>query len=194
MTTDDFVDSLRADWLRQGVDLDRITRLVVQRQVRAKRVARMNMACAGAVLLFGAWFAYRALVMRDALYALGGAALLVALPLILAEYLSSRRNAIVRIDDTPSGILLQARHQAETSRRLLRGCRAAATILLVCTVSVLGLFVLGLAPRGIAASLALLWGAAALAAWLWQSVRGRRLAAEIMRYDQFLAEFIDADR
>jgi len=194
MATDDFLDVLRADWRRQGVDIDRVMRLVEQRQQRARRMAGMNMVGAGVALLFGVWFAYQALATGDALYALSGAALLIALPLILAEYVSSQKNVAARAEDTPISVLLHARDQAEMSRRLLWGCRVAAIILLACSIAVLGLSMFGRTTSTLASFLTPIWGGTGLAVWRWQSLRGRRLAGEIERCDHVLAEFDDADR
>lgn len=194
MTGDGFLDALRADWGRQSVDLDHIRRQVAQRRVSARRAAWTNIGGGLLVLLFGAWFAYQALAAGDAVYAIGAAAMLLALPLILAEYAAARRSMTVRIDDTPAGVVRQARDQAGTSLRLLRGCRAGAMILLACAVTVMGLAALGLAEHTLATLLAPVWGGSALIMWFWQSWRGRRLADEIERCDRILAEFSEAER
>src|SRR5688500_5872770 len=130
MTNDDFLTGLRADWRQPRVDLGRIKRLTERRRRRARLLQAVNLLGAAAAALLVLWFAYRAVEARDALPAVGAAAFLASLPLIMLEYLTSRRDLRVQYDDTPRGVLLQARHHAEMARRLLRSGRWAATILM----------------------------------------------------------------
>src|SRR3990170_6914068 len=120
MPTDDFLQSLRADWRRPTVDLDRMRRLTKRRQRLAKWSRALNLVGVGAALLLGGWFAYRAATGDDPILVVAAAAFFIALPIILLEYVETRRDLQLRYDDSPRGVLLQARQHVDWSRRVLR--------------------------------------------------------------------------
>ena len=194
MASDTFLDQLRADWLGQTIDIDRLKRLTRRRRSAARLLMLAKLASAAVALVFSAWFAYRAVVAGSAIHALGGVALCAAFPLTILEYVSARRGMRIGGADTPAGVLLHARQQIEVSRRWLRGCRSSAALLAACAAAALGLHRAGLAKSDETSLLAAIWGGTALLVWLWQSWRERRLAVEADRYDQLLAEFSETDR
>lgn len=194
MTNDDFLDALRDDWRHQGVDLARIRRLTERRRRAVLVSLGSKLGGAALSLLFGAWFAWRAAVEGDAVYAVGALAMFVALPLMLIDYAAARRLTRIGHEDTPAGLIVHARDQAEGTRRLLRGCRVAATILLLSAGAVLLLAAAGRAAPAVALAIASVWSVTALGLWLWQAHRGRRLAAEAALCDALLAEYGEAER
>lgn len=193
MTNDDFLDVLRDDWRRQGVDLARVRRLTERRRHAVFVSLGSKLGGAALSLLFGGWFAWRAAVEGDAVYAVGALALFVALPAILVDYVAARRLTRVGREDTPFGLIAHARDQAEGTRRLLRGFRVAATILLVSSGALLLLAAAGRATPAVALAIASIWSVTALGVWLWQIHRGRRLAAEVVLCDALLAEYGEAE-
>lgn len=192
--SDDFLDTLRADWREPAPDLAAIGR----RGERRRRLTRMSMlvslSTAVLAILVAGWFGYRAAASGDAVTMLGAAGLLVAVPLLIAEAIDKRRSLSLRYDSTPTGVLLDARHRAATARRFLRGFRWSAAILLACAATSWVLVAAGSADRGEAWFLTWVWGGTAIGVWLWQLWRDRRLAAEIACSDRLLAELGEADR
>lgn len=191
--TDDFLDSLRADWREQAPDLAAIGR----RGERRRKLARLSMlvsfSTALLAILLAGWFGYRAAVSGDAVTMLGAAGLLVAVPLLILEAIDKRRGLSLRYDSTPKGVLLEARHRAATARRLLAGFRWSAAILLACAAAAWVLAAGGYAERGEALLLTGVWGGTAFGVWLWQMWRSRRLAAEIACSDRLLEELAEAE-
>lgn len=194
MPTDDFLQSLRADWRRPAIDVDRMRRLTKRRQRLAYWSTALNLAGLVAAVLLCGWFGYRAIIGADPVLAVAAAAFFVSLPIILVEFAEARRASRMRYDDTPRGVLLQARQQVDWSRRLLRGCRWSAGILAISAAAVFLLIAGGLTHDRASPTIAAVWAGTAVAAWLWQAWRARRLAAEAEACDRLLAELSDAER
>lgn len=194
MPTDDFLQSLRADWRGPAIDLDRMRRLTKRRQRLAHWSRALNLAGMGAAPLLCGWFGYRAIAGGDPVLAVAAAAFFVSVPIVLLEYAEARRELRVRYDDTPRGILLQARQHVDWLRRFLRGCRWSAAILAASAVAVVLLIAGGLANLRTSPLIAAVWAGTAVFAWLWQARRARRLAAEAEACDTLLAELSDADQ
>ncbi len=194
MPTDDFLQSLRADWRRPAIDVDRLCRLTKRRQRLAGRSRALNLAGVGAALLFCGWFGYNAAAGGDPVMAVAAAAFFVSLPIILLDYAESRRDLRVRYDDSPRGVLLQARQHLDWSRRFLRGCRWSAAILAASAAAVLLLIAGGLTQVRPSLLIAAVWAGTAVLVWLWQAWRARRLAAEAEACNGLLAELRDAER
>ena len=191
--TDEFLDTVRADWRRDGPDLAAIGR----RGERRRRLTRLSMlaslSTAFLAILLASWFGYRAAVSGDAVTMLGAAGLLVAVPLLIVEAIDKRRSLSLLHDSTPRGVLLEARHRAVTARRFLAGFRWSAVILLACVAAAWVLVAGGYADRGQALFLTGVWVSTAFGVWLWQLWRSRRLAAEIACSDRLLAELAEAE-
>lgn len=194
MPTDDFLQTLRTDWRSPAIDVDRMRRLTERRQRLANWSRALNLVGVGVALLFGGWFAYRAATGGDPVLVVGAAAFFVALPIILIEYAETRRILRVRYDDTPRGVLLQARQHVDWLRRMLRGCRWSAMILAVSAVAVLLLIAGGLTDLRASPFISVVWATTAALAWLWQAWRARRLAGEAEACESLLAELSDAER
>ena len=188
MTSDDFLAGLRDGWHQVPVDLERVRRLTLRR--RLWQVIRGPISLAGTVCAFllALWFGWRAFVLDDPLSAVGGIALFVTAPVLLLEYFEGRRSNRVRYDDTPHGVLLQARRQLDFSRRLQLGCRLAALILGSAAVAAFLLGELGASSPRRAFTTALTWGVTAGAVWLWAMWRRRRLDREAATCERLLAE------
>jgi hypothetical protein len=188
MTNDTLLSELGADWRRQTADLDRLRRLTERRRQRT-RLALIAKAAGAAIASFsGLLFVWLALTGASALFALAGIVLLVSLPLMLLELAGTARSLRIGHDDTPAGVLRRARHQAAASRHLLWGSRASALLLGVTAAGLLALYAAGRASAGEALLFVPIWALFAIAGWVWQSHRGRRLAAEVARCDTLLAE------
>lgn len=192
MTDDGFLDELRADWRRQTVDLDRIAALTARRRRVFRLVLVWKLVATILALLCAIWFAWMTFAAGHAVFALGAVAMVVAVPLLLFEYLEARRSLTTDSDDTPVGVLRTACRQVETSRRLLWGTRMGALLLAFCAAAVVGLFMAGAATRGDITFLTPVWGGTALLMWGWQAWRGGRLTAEAGRCQRLLAEYRDA--
>ena len=193
MTDDSFLDELRADWRSQMVDLERIRALTARRGRWLRFIGMWKLVATMLALLFAMGFAWLAFAVGYAVFALGAVAMLVAVPLLLFEYLETRRGLMTGRDNTPAGVVRTACHQVETARRLLWTARMGALLLACCAVAVVGLFTAGAASRGDVALLTPLWGGTALCMWGWQAWRGYRLAAEAELCRRLLAEYRDTD-
>lgn len=191
--TEDFLDTLRADWRQDGPDLAAMRRAGERRRRLTRLSMLLSLATAILAVALASWFGYRAARSGDALLILAAAALLVTVPLLIVEAIAKRRSLSLRYDGAPAGVLLQARHQAVTARRLLRGFRWSALILIACVAGAWVLAAAGFTDRGEALFLTGAWGGTASAVWLWQLWRGRRLAAEIACSDRLLAELAEAE-
>ena len=193
MTSDDFIAGLRADWRHQPIDLARIRSTTLRRRLWQELFLLVSLAGTVGALLLGLWFVWRAFTERDALTAVGAVALLVSVPVLLLEYIEGRRSNRTRYDETPQGVLEQARRQLEFSKGLQRGCRLSSLILGSAAVAalLLGLFGASEAPR--AFTTAATWGGTAAALWLWGAWRRRRLDREAARCEQLLAEIGSED-
>ena len=188
MTNDTLFAELGADWRRQTADLDRLQARTERRRRRTRLALIAKVAATGIALLFGVWFVWRALNGAPALFALAGAVLLVALPLMLLEIAGTARSLRIGHDDTPVGVLRRARDQAATARHLLWCARIASVLLGASAVGLVALYAAGRARAEDALLFAPLWTAFALGGWARQAVRSRRLAAEVARCDALLAE------
>jgi len=193
MTTDDFLDSLRDDWRRPAVDLDRIRRRTERRR-RFDAVYRpLGLAGCIGTILFGIWFGWIAIMQQDAVAAVGAIAFLVSAPLLLIEYRETLRDSRIRYDESARGVLLQAAHQLARTRRMLRGCRWSATILGVAALIVLAIAVVGPSADPGALPIAATWGGVAILVWSWQAWRARGFEREAEHGNRLLAELEASD-
>ena len=175
---DDFFAELRADWRRPSVDLERLRRQNQRRRRLAAFYDLLSLVGALGVAPLALWFAWRAIVALDPISAVGALALLVAAPLMVLEYVELRRARRIRYDDTPRGVLLQARDQALHARRQMRGCRWTAAILGLAALAVLLIALSGNASFAAVLPIAGAWGFAAVSLWAWQILKSARAERE----------------
>ncbi len=188
MTNDDFLDDLRADWRRQTIDVSDLAVRVAARQRRAGLVMASNSLGVAALAGFALVFAYAAIRYSDALFGVAAFAFLLGTPAALFELLDFRRARRLRYDDSPAGVLRQARDQAMLSRRQLRSARIAALLLVGAGLAAWALVLAGLAHRDTVLVITLGWAVTATLTWLWQHWRDRRLVAETAGYDRLRAD------
>ncbi|MGQ0659313.1 hypothetical protein [Sphingosinicella sp.] len=188
MTNDDFLDDLRADWRRQTVDVSGLAARVAARQRRAGLVTAGNALAIATMAILACLFGSAAIRQGDALLGVAAIAFLLAAPAVLFEMLDFRRATRLRYDDSPAGVLRQARDQAMFSRRRLRSARIAALLLVGAGLAAWALVPAGLAHRDTVIVITSGWAAAALLSWLWQFWRDRRLVETIAGYDRLRAE------
>jgi hypothetical protein len=188
MTNDDFLAGLRADWRRQPIDIGGLAARVERRRRRARLALLWHLVSLIAFLAFAVVFAIGFVRTGEALFGLAALAFAMAAPGGLFEILDARRTARVRYDDTPGGVLRQARDQAEAARVQLRGCRWAALLLAGAGLAAIALAWAGWAEADTALLIAVAWMGAAAVAWLWQLWRNRRLNREIARCAALLSE------
>lgn len=188
MTDDAFLDALRRDW--QGAppagDLS-------QRYRRTRSWARRS-AAAGAlgiavILACFLWLGWQALMARDMLLAIAAFAFAVALPVAALGVSIPLRQLNLSYDQAPIGLLRETEARTLAMRRLLSGARWCAAILAIASLALWFAVALRAASAISAAELSLAWGGTALAIWLWQARRDRRLAAELAECRRLIAEF-----
>jgi hypothetical protein len=191
MTNDDFLGELRADWQRQAIDVKGLATRISARKRRAQLVIGFNLAGVAALTLLATWFSFVALREGNALFGVGALAMFVAVPVTLFEMLDFRRANRLRYEDSPTGLLAQARHQAVVTRRHLRSCRLAALLLIGAALAAWALVPAGLARFDIVLSVTAIWAATAFLTWAWQIWRDGRLVAEIAGYDRLRGDYED---
>ena len=189
MTDEDFLARLRLDWRGQAVRPDEIA----GRFARHRRWVRLSMiggiVGAAGIAVGLIVFAGMALDRRDALFAIAALAFAVALPSVLIDISRLRSHLRVRYEETPLGLVLQTRARVSEMHRMLQGARWCAGILFAVAVTAWLPVGVGYASIRTVLPLSSVWGATALLVWLYQSVRGRRLADEAARMDHLVAEF-----
>jgi MFS family permease len=192
MTRDDFLEGLRDDWRRAPVDLSQIRALTTRRQLWVGLLNLLSLAGALVAPALGLWFVWRAIALQDAIAAIGALALFVAAPALWLEYVEGRRTRKMRYDDTPRGVLLQARQQLAFSRRMQLGCRMCAIILGTgaAALLLLGLIDAGSARRAFVTASA--WGVTAAGTWMWGVWRRRRIERESAQCEALLGD-LDAE-
>ncbi len=193
MMTDEYLDTLRADWRGEAPDLVAMRRDGERRRRLMRLSMLLSLSTAVLAVVAAGWLGYRAAATGDAVSMLGAAGLLIAVPLLIVEAIDKRQSLSLRYDSTPKGVLLEARHRAVTARRLLVGFRWSAVILLACAAAAWVLAAGGYADRGKALFLTGVWAGTAFGVWLWQLWRSRRLAAQIACSDRMLAELAEAE-
>lgn len=193
MSGDDFLDTLRADWRRPQVDLERMRRLTARRQRLQSLVYVLTPVGALACLLLGLWLGWNAAVSGEAILAIGAAALLIAAPLLLVELVELRRARRIRYGDTPRGVLEQADQQVRHARKALRGYRWSASILAVAAAMVVVTRLAGWSSDPAAFPIALTWLGVAASTWAFQVWRAGRLAREAQRCERLIAELAVAE-
>ena len=188
MTDDDFLDSLKAGWRSQSVEVRDLASRLEARRRRAGLVMAFNLLglASLAVLMLG--FAVMAARREDALVGVAALAFMLATPAALFELLDFRRMRRLRYEDNLPGVLRQARDQAMFARRQLRSCRIAALLLAGSGLAAWALVPAGLARFDTVVFITLVWAATALLSWLWQHWRDRRLVEEIAGYDRLQKE------
>lgn len=188
MTRDDFLDGLRDDWRRTPVDLSQIRVQALRRRLWSALLNLVSLSGTIGALLLGGLFAWNAYSESDPIAAVGAIALFVSAPVLLLEYVEGRRTRKMRYDDTPQGVLQQARQQLAFSRGLQRGCRWCAFILGggAFALVVIGLLDPSLARRAFVT--AATWGGTAAAVWLWHIWRRRRLDREMAECEALLGD------
>lgn len=184
MTNDDFLAELRSDWKRQPIDVDGLAERVAARQRRVGLARAYNGFSAVGMATLVIAFGIAAIRSGQALYGVATLAFLLGAPAALFEMLDLRRASRLRYDASPAGLLRQARDQAVSARRQLRGCRIAALLLVGAGLAAWALVPAGLADRDTVLTITLVWAGTALVSWLWQYWRDRRLVAEIAGYDR----------
>lgn len=192
MTDDAFLDALRSDW--QGGQRD--TGGLSQRYRRNRAWARRS-AAAGAlgivvILACLLWLGWQALAAGDPLVAIAAFAFAVALPVAVLGVSIPLRQLNLSYDQTPIGLLRQSEARALAMRGLLFEARWCAAILAAATAALWLAVALEAASIASAAALSLAWGSTALAIWLWQADRDRRLARELAECRRLIAEFDSA--
>jgi hypothetical protein len=192
MTRDDFLDGLRDDWRRAPVDLSQVRRLTERRHYWTGLLSLLSLAGALVAPALGLWFVWRAIALQDAIAAVGALALFVSAPALWLEYVEGRRTRQMRYDDTPRGVLLQARQQLAFSRRLQLGCRMCAIILGTGAVVLLALGLVDPASARRAFVTASAWGGTAAGVWLWGIWRRRRIERESAQCEALLGD-LDAE-
>jgi hypothetical protein len=193
MSSDDFLDRLRADWRGPSVDLERMRRLTARRRRLQSLVRALTPLGALTCLLLGLWLGWGAVTNGEAILAVGAAALLIAAPLLLIELAEARRASRIRYDDTPRGVLQQAYEQVRYARTALRGYRWSASILAVAAVLVLAIRLAGWSSDPAAFAIALTWIAVAALTWAVGVWRAGRLGREAQHCEQMLAELDAAE-
>ena len=193
MSDDVFLAGLRADWTQPRVDAARAARRMAWRQ-RWQRLWLLSGAIGiGSYAALAALFAFRALDGGRDVYWLAALAFAVSVPALVVEFVLSWREASARYDETPVGLLLQARSRIAARRRSLWGCRIAAFILASSLIGLFGLYAIGRQTLRETLTLSLTWGLTALGTWWWQARRGRQLAAQSARCERMLAEYLGAE-
>ena len=188
---DDFFAELRADWRRPSVDLERLRRQNQRRRRLAAFYDLLSLVGALGIAPLALWFAWRAIDALDPISAVGALALLVAAPLMVLEFVELRRARRIRYDDTPRGVLLQARDQALHARRQMRGCRWTAAILGLAALAVLLIALSGNASFAAVLPIAGAWGFAAVSLWAWQMLKSARAEREAEICEALLRELDD---
>lgn len=193
MTNDDFLGRLRSDWRRQTIDVSDLAARVAARQRRAGLVTAGNALAIITMAILAFLFGSLAVREGDALFGVAAIAFLLAAPAVLFEALDFRRVSRLRYDESPAGVLRQARDQAGFARRQLRSARIAALLLIGAALAAWALVPAGLAQLDTVAIVTLGWAAAAALSWLWQYRRDRRLIEEIAGYDRLRADLSGSD-
>lgn len=188
MTDDPFLDDLRGAWQRQPVAIDRLRREVARRNARQDFYQAAKLAAALVILAIAGAFLWRLVMHPTALDALAAAAFLAATPLALIGWRESR--ALARIDHAaaPAKLVEAERARAIVTRGLLWIDAAAAVILFICAIAVLGLAAAGLAEPDTAFLFAILWALSAAAALIAYRRRRSRLTEQISRYTDLIGE------
>lgn len=191
MTNDDFLGQLRSDWRRQTINVSDLAAQVAARRRRAGLVMAGNVLAIITMASFAFLFGSVAVRERDALFGIAAVAFLLAAPAVLFEAIDFRRVSHLRYDDSPAGVLRQARDQAGFARRQLRSARIASLLLIGAALAAWALIPAGLAQLGNVAIVTLGWAVAATLSLLWQYRRDRRLTDEIAGYDRLQADLSD---
>jgi hypothetical protein len=193
MSDDIFLAELRADWTRATVDAADAERRMAWRRTGQRLRLLFGAICIGLYAAFALLFAIRASADGRETYWLAATAFALSVPTLLVEFVHSLREARVEYDETPIGLLLQARSHIAARRRSLWGCRIAAVILAGSVIGAIVLHALGRQTLRETATIGLTWGLTALGTWWWQARRGRRLAVQSARCERMLAEYRGAD-
>lgn len=191
MAHDDILAELGADWRRQTADLERLHMLTERRRRGGRLALAAKVVGTGIALAAGLWFVRLALSGDPAVFALAGAVLLGALPLMVMEIAGTARLTRAGANETPAEALQSARAQAAAALKLLWASRVAALLLAACATGLVVLYAAGQASARDAASFAPIWAFVALIGWYWQSLRARRLRAEIAHCDLMVEELND---
>lgn len=192
--TDKFLESLRSEWHYSDAMVgDMASNLAAyRRRVRLTMIAAyVGSAVVLACLLFLGWLA---ISQRDMLVAVAVIAFVSAMPVVVHSLITLRRDFVVAQDESPFVLLLQMRKWSTTMFRSLSSARWCAGILLVSAALAWALFFVQAAPLRAVVMLSAAWIATAVVVWFWQEWRGRRLADDIARMDQTIAQFRAADR
>lgn len=193
MTNDDFLSQLRADWQCQTIDVDGLAARVEARRRRAGMVLAGNAITAVGMPILALAFGVAAIRLGDALFGVAALAFLLGTFASFFEMLEQRRAVRLRYDDSPAGLLRQARDQAVSARRRLRGCRIAALLLIGAGLAAWALVPAGLANRDTVLVISLVWAGTAMLSWAWQYWRDRSLVSEIAAYDAIQGDPAEAE-
>ena len=191
---DSYLESLRSEWQRTDDGFTTVASRFAFYRRRMRRTMVAAFAGSGVVLVCFLFILWTALDRGDALSAVAAIAFVSALPVVAISVLMLRRDFGVRHGETPFGLLLQMRQWSATMHRTLWSARWCARILLFSAAMAWVSVLLHAAPVGAVVTLSFAWIATAIWVWLWQVWRGRRLAEEIARLDQAIAQFRSADQ
>lgn len=193
MTDDTFLAELRAAWTQQPPGAEQTPRRLAHRRARERLkllgAAFAVLAYAGLALLFAA----RAADGGPTVYWLAAIAFALSVPVMLVELVQALRDTRIEYEETPLGLLHEARHRIAAARRALWGCRLAALVLCGSVLGLAAMWAAGEVAGRRALLIGLVWGGVAAATWGWQVRRGRQLAAEAARCERLLAEYRGAD-
>ncbi len=189
MSDDPFLDELRAEWRRHPVDPARLQ----QQAARWRWRGRLGLVAGALGILF--YLVIAVLFSREALdggppvFGLAAIAFTIGLPPLISEFVYAWRDAHNEPEASPEGLLDLARRRIAAAHHALWGFRVAAIILGGTVAGLLLLFAIGRAGAGETLRLGLCWSLTALACWLWQAHRRRRLATEAEQCERLLAEY-----
>ena len=187
--SDGFIESLKADWDRQGAA---VTVLRLRRRRWAPH-ALMAADATGALVMLGFGIAYSALAIRSGnlLFYLSAAALLpVGLPLVLAG-IWLRWRELAWEGETAEGVLRSTLRRLHATRRVLQLGRAAALVLFALAAIVWACALAGLVrePGGVLGLITTAWIATGLATLVWIRWRLARTARELQGCAALLHQF-----
>ena len=193
MTDDRFLAELRAEWRRHPISPAGLRRLTARRRWRDRLGLAAGAAALVAYALIALFFLREALEGAPAVFALAAIAFATALPPLAVEFVQAWRDSRIEPEHGPEGLLDLARLRIAAAHRALWGFRAAAVILAGTVAGLLLLFAAGRASARETWQLGLCWSVTALACWLWQARRGRRLVTEAEECERLLEAYRAAD-
>jgi hypothetical protein len=189
---DDFIGSLKADWDRQTAEAT-VVRLRRRRWTTHVLLAG-DILGAVALIACGLGFGVGAVRLRDPLFGLSAAAMLLfALPLVLVG-LRTRWRSLGWDDRTAEGVLTSSLGRLQATERIVRLSRAGAYTLLVLAAAAWTGAAAGLVrqPASVLGAITGAWIAAGVVWLFWVRWRLARIGRERAACETLLRQFEEA--